>query len=223
MQRKSPRRSNACGARCGLVACHYFLARVFTVIERTVSERKRGLIVKKTSILFGLLSIVLAATGLYMAIGVKNNLALLKTDIRRLQINSGLLAGRLEETDQRITSLGRGLNSVAFLAPTSGGSEPIPLSKTFLFWVPSFTNSTRRIPDEKAAEIKFHEWLSKKFGGWSRWKVEGSEDNNQSEQGWFYQVSLPKDKPDVSANALKETISNYFQQKTIYITENINK
>ncbi len=182
-----------------------------------------GLIVKKTSILLGLVSIFLAGTGLYIAIGVKNNLEPLQTDIHSLQITGGLLAGRLEETDKRITSLGRGPNSVAVLVPTAGGSEPIPLSKTFLFWVPSFNDSTRRIPDEKAAEIKFHEWLSKKFGGWSRWKVEGSEDNNQSEQGWFYQVSLPKDKPDVSANSLKETILSYFQQKTIYITENLNK
>ena len=182
-----------------------------------------GLIAKKTSILLGLVSIFLAGTGLYITIGVKNNLEPLQTDIHSLQITGGLLAGRLEETDKRITSLGRGPNSVAVLVPTAGGSEPIPLSKTFLFWVPSFNDLTRRIPDEKAAEIKFHEWLSKKFGGWSRWKVEGSEDNNQSEQGWFYQVSLPKDKPDVSANSLKETILSYFQQKTIYITENLNK
>ena len=212
---------------CGTAATS-FLARyagltlAFTVIERAFFEHKRGLIVKKSSILFGLLSILLAATGLYIAIGVKNNLQL-QADIRSLQINGGLLAARLEQADQRIASLGRGLNSVAFLAPTAGGSEPIPLSKTFLFWVPSFTDSTLRSREWKTAEIKFHEWLSKKFGGWSRWKVEGSEDNNQSEEGWFYQVSLPKDKPDVSANALKETISTYFQQKTIYITENQSK
>jgi len=100
------------------------------------SEHERGLIVKKTSILFGLLSIFLAATGLYIAIGVKNNLESLQAGIRALQVDGGLLAGRLQETDQRITSLKRGLNSVAFLAPTADGSEPIPLSKTFLFWCP---------------------------------------------------------------------------------------
>jgi len=197
-----------CGtAAISFLARHAGLTRVFTVIERTVSGHKRGLIVKKISILFGLLSIFLAATGLYIAIGVKNNLELLQTDIRSLQINGGLLAG----------------NSVAFLAPTAGGSEPIPLSKTFLFWVPSFTDSTLRSREWKTAEIKFHEWLSKKFGGWSRWKVEGSEDDKKPEDGWFYQVSLPKDKPDVSANAVKETILTYFQQDTIYITENQNK
>jgi hypothetical protein len=179
--------------------------------------------VKNTSILFGLLSVLLAATGLYVAIGVKNNLELLQTDIRSLQINGGLLARRLEATDQRMAPLGRGLNSVAFLAPTAAGSEPIPLSKTFLFWVPSFTDSTLRSLEWKTAEVKFHDWLSKKFGGWSRWKVEGSEDDKKPEEGWFYQVSLPKDKPDVSANAVKETILTYFQQKTIYITENQNK
>ena len=197
-----------CGtAAISFLARHAGLTRVFTVIERTVSGHKRGLIVKKISILFGLLSIFLATTGLYIAIGVKNNLELLQTDIRSLQINGGLLAG----------------NSVAFLAPTAGGSEPIPLSKTFLFWVPSFTDSTLRSREWKTAEIKFHEWLSKEFGGWSRWKVEGSEDDKKPEEGWFYQVSLPKDKPDVSANAVKETILTYFQQETIYITENQNK
>ena len=71
------------------------------------------------------------------------------------------MAGRLQETDQRITSLKRGLNSVAFLAPTADGSEPIPLSKTFLFWVPSFTDPTLSSREWKAAEIKFHEWLSR--------------------------------------------------------------
>ena len=187
------------------------------------SEHERGLIVKKTSILFGMLSIFLAATGLYIAIGVKNNLESLQARIRALQVDGGLLAGRLQETDQRITSLKRGLNSVAFLAPTADGSEPIPLSKTFLFWVPSFTDPTLSSREWKAAEIKFHEWLSRKFGGWSRWKVEGSEDDKKPEEGWFYQVSLPKDKPDVSANAVKETIATYFQQKTIYITENQTK
>ncbi len=213
---------------CGAAATRFLpryagLIGVFPVIERTFSECKWVLIVKKTSILFGLLSLLLAATGIYIAIGVKNSFDALQSDIRSLQINGGLLAGRLEETDRRITSLGRGLNSVAFLAPTAGGSEPIPLSKTFLFWVPSFTDLTLRSREWKTAESKFHEWLSIKFGGWSRWKVEGSENDNKSEEGWFYQVSLPKDKPDVSANAVKETISTYFHQKTIYITENQNK
>lgn len=212
---------------CGAVATSFLaryagLTRAFAEIERTFFERKRGLIVKKTSILFGSLSILLASTGIYIAIGVKSNLERLQTDIRSLQINGRLLTGRLKETDQRIISLGRGLNSVAFLAPTAGGSEPIPLSKTFLFWVPSFTDSTLKSAEWRTAEIKFHEWLSKKFGGWSRWKVEGSEDDKKPEEGWFYQVSLPKDKPDVSANSLKEVILTYFQQKTIYITENQN-
>lgn len=175
---------------------------------------------KTTSLLFGLSSIFLAATGLYIVIGVRSNFEALETDIHSLQIKRELLARRLDETEQRISSFGRGLNSVAFLAPTAGGSEPIPLSKTFLFWVPSFTDPTLRSREWKSAEIRFHEWLSKKFGGWSRWKVEGSEDDKKPEEGWFYQVSLPKDKPDVSVNALKETILTYFQQKTIYITEN---
>ena len=80
-----------------------------------------GLIAKKTSILLGLVSIFLAGTGLYITIGVKNNLEPLQTDIHSLQITGGLLAGRLEETDKRITSLGRGPNSVAVLVPTAGG------------------------------------------------------------------------------------------------------
>ena len=105
-----------------------------------------GLIAKKTSILLGLVSIFLAGTGLYITIGVKNNLEPLQTDIHSLQITGGLLAGRLEETDKRITSLGRGPNSVAVLVPTAGGSEPIPLSKTFLFWVPSFNDFNTKNP-----------------------------------------------------------------------------
>ena len=166
---------------------------------------------------------MLAASGIYLAIDARSNLEALQAEIRSLKINNGLLAGRLEGTGQRVSSLGSGLNSVAFLAPTARGSEPVPLSKTFLFWVPSFTDPTLRSREWKTAEMKFHEWLSIKFGGWSRWKVEGSEEDKKPEEGWFYQVSLPKDKPDVSADAVKETIATYFQQKTIYITENRTK
>jgi hypothetical protein len=105
-------------------------------------------------------------------------------------------------------------------ASATGNSEQIYFRKTFIFWAPPFAKAIGATPENwKSIEKQFHNRLSANFGGWSRWTVEGGEFPHGEQEGWFYQVSLPKKNDDMSAKDLREHISHFFHLATFYITE----
>ena len=126
---------------------------------------------------------------------------------------------QLNDHQSRISRIENRIGSLAQVLPSDKTAKPIEFSKTFSFWVPAFSDPTRRVTDPAIAEMKFHEWLAGKFGGWSRWKVQGGEAGGTPEDGWFYQVSVPKGQAEISSLQMKNDILRHFKQESIYIVE----
>lgn len=91
----------------------------------------------------------------------------------------------------------------------------VAFSRTYLFWTPLFNEEECGSNFENAQRI-FHKRLETMFGGWTRWKVNGS-DSDDEENGWLYQTSLPKTSPGVEPNDLETLIREVFLQNTVYI------
>jgi hypothetical protein len=111
-----------------------------------------------------------------------------------------------------------------FVGPFGQPAEAKHFRKTFIFWLPDFSSDLhlRRgtSPEErKAAEEQFTRKLTDLFGGWTRWRVEGKGGDAPIEGGYFYQVSLPKEKPDATVDSIKTIMADVFDQITYYVIE----
>ncbi|MEM7747235.1 MAG: hypothetical protein AAF346_03220 [Pseudomonadota bacterium] len=142
-----------------------------------------------------------------------------KSEDSELTAQLSTARAKLEQQASRIQQLETRVSSLAYVLPSDVNSAPINFVKTFKFWVPTFNNPARRVPDQAAAEARFHEWLGGQFGGWSRWKVEGGEAAGTPAEGWFYQVSVPKNQASVTASQMKDEILKHFDQRSIYVVE----
>ena len=110
------------------------------------------------------------------------------------------------------------------VGPFGQPNEATHFQKTFIFWLPDFKSDlhlTRGTsPEErKTAEEQFTRTLTDMFGGWTRWRVEGTGGDALTEGGYFYQVSLPKEKPDATVDSIKNMMADAFDQITYYVIE----
>jgi hypothetical protein len=113
---------------------------------------------------------------------------------------------------------------LGFVGPFAHGTEAKHFQKTLIFWLPDFSTDLHLrhgvSPEaRKVAEEQFTQKLTDIFGGWTRWRVEGTDGGAQAEGGYFYQVSLPRDKPDITVEGIKTIMAEIFDQTTYYVIE----
>jgi hypothetical protein len=117
-----------------------------------------------------------------------------------------------------------GMTTRTYYVNSDSLHEEILYDKTFVFWIPSFKNAlqTVELANSKDVEKDFNKTLLMKFSGFTRWNVSGNYSEGgftEPEEGWFYQVSLKRDKMNISIRDIQKIISPYFKQRNWYITE----
>ncbi len=101
----------------------------------------------------------------------------------------------------------------------NNGGSGINFKSTYVFWVPEFSKKNLVVDSPKEREGFFNDFITKKFGGFTRWHVQGSS-GNSVDSGWFYQTSLP-DTHEIDYKEIEGIIDKIFldDASSLYLVE----
>jgi hypothetical protein len=90
----------------------------------------------------------------------------------------------------------------AYSVVVTKDGQSIKLTSTIFLRMPAENSGSTTQPEPLDKRFdKFHGWLNKELGGWSRWSVESESTNSEvgkSEKNWMYVIGIAESRPNVT-------------------------